>query len=595
MFSASDLPKQGIERIIILCTLGFGGEFSPVDPNDSEAIVLRLKCIPLQPATHDEDGFVLVFAAISLTVLLGLAGFSVDLGNWYLQIERARAAADSAAMAGAVYLPDDVDGAIAAAKQSLATNSVDATHVAQANIRPASNGSGELIVTVPTEAHNAFLPLIGVDNISKFSVTSTARWQPGLGIGNYSNVFGNEPADATRANSDQWQSADRRANQSQFWLATGGGDADKQDGDRFGASHCDSSAYKCEGQTNTEFRSAGDGIHTEGYEYVINARKGAQGNAVAIQVYDPSVGATDETCDELGDLYAASGNNPRYAPGSNAFCTGDDGDGSTSYEVFDAKSNTPVAACGPEKTFAPLGRPSAASLSDPAFVAEFHEWVTICNAPYDPATGNDYILRVRSEINAKGENIYSVRAGLFEGTPGPELSGTLLLADSQASVRVYAKKDLPLWANFQGANTQFAIATVPPSYAGQDVTLQLFDLGDASQPGTLSVIASGTTASGGSPVAQCGYIPPASNQQQELPNCTLPDVEDDKGFNGQLFSIIWHVPSDYQCDVTGVDSTANCYVFLKLAYPDGTDVHDRTTWTASGDANPLRLVPTPTS
>ena len=34
------------------------------------------------------------------------------------------------------------------------------------------------------------------------------------------------------------------------------------------------------------------------------------------------------------------------------------------------------------------------------------------------------------------------------------------------------------WANISGADTQFAIASIPPSYAGQDVAIELFDLGE---------------------------------------------------------------------------------------------------------------------
>ena len=42
-----------------------------------------------------------------IAVLLGMAGLSVDIANWYLQGNREQKAADAAALAGAVYLPDD--------------------------------------------------------------------------------------------------------------------------------------------------------------------------------------------------------------------------------------------------------------------------------------------------------------------------------------------------------------------------------------------------------------------------------------------------------------------------------------------------------
>src|SRR5688572_30077985 len=49
-------------------------------------------------ARMNERGFVLLWAALMLTVLMGMAGLAVDVGNWYLKIQRAQRAADSAAL-----------------------------------------------------------------------------------------------------------------------------------------------------------------------------------------------------------------------------------------------------------------------------------------------------------------------------------------------------------------------------------------------------------------------------------------------------------------------------------------------------------------
>src|SRR4051812_26553779 len=70
----------------------------------------------------NERGFVLVFCSITLLVLTALGGFAVDVGNWYWNASKLQNAADAASLAGATYLPGDVDDAVAAAQSALAQN-----------------------------------------------------------------------------------------------------------------------------------------------------------------------------------------------------------------------------------------------------------------------------------------------------------------------------------------------------------------------------------------------------------------------------------------------------------------------------------------
>src|SRR3954447_9091275 len=72
--------------------------------------------------TGDEGGFVLVWMAIMLFVLIGLAGLAVDLGNWYFTANREQKAADAGALGGAVLLPGDPHGAVSTAVATVATN-----------------------------------------------------------------------------------------------------------------------------------------------------------------------------------------------------------------------------------------------------------------------------------------------------------------------------------------------------------------------------------------------------------------------------------------------------------------------------------------
>ena len=55
---------------------------------------------------EDERGQVLVFAVITMVVLLAFAGFAIDVGHAYLAQRQLQAATDAAALAGAQELPD---------------------------------------------------------------------------------------------------------------------------------------------------------------------------------------------------------------------------------------------------------------------------------------------------------------------------------------------------------------------------------------------------------------------------------------------------------------------------------------------------------
>ena len=53
-----------------------------------------------------EEGYVLVLTALLLLPLLAVTGLAVDLGAWYARAAAIQRAADAAALAGVVYLPD---------------------------------------------------------------------------------------------------------------------------------------------------------------------------------------------------------------------------------------------------------------------------------------------------------------------------------------------------------------------------------------------------------------------------------------------------------------------------------------------------------
>ena len=65
----------------------------------------------LRARVRDESGQVLVFVAVILVGIVGMAALVVDVGSWYQAQRKLQTAADAAALAGAQHLPTEISTA----------------------------------------------------------------------------------------------------------------------------------------------------------------------------------------------------------------------------------------------------------------------------------------------------------------------------------------------------------------------------------------------------------------------------------------------------------------------------------------------------
>jgi Flp pilus assembly protein TadG len=118
-----------------------------------------------------EDGAVVVWLALLIVVLLAFAGWAVDYAHWNDERTKMQKAADAAALAGAVYLPDDAPGAVANAKSVASENGyssgVDVT------ILPSAN---QLKVTISQSVKNSFASVVGVGSTG-LSKSATGEYE----------------------------------------------------------------------------------------------------------------------------------------------------------------------------------------------------------------------------------------------------------------------------------------------------------------------------------------------------------------------------------------------------------------------------------
>src|SRR5436190_199648 len=90
---------------------------------------------------REEGGQTLIIVALMLSVLFGFVGLVADIGWYELNLIRVQRAADAAALAGVVFLPTNVSGAVTAAKNESAKNGFTGAVKDVRDAPDASNGT----------------------------------------------------------------------------------------------------------------------------------------------------------------------------------------------------------------------------------------------------------------------------------------------------------------------------------------------------------------------------------------------------------------------------------------------------------------------
>jgi len=123
------------------------------------------------PEGGGERGFVLVWFAILLTLLMIVAAFVVDLTYAYSATQRAQNAADAGSLAGVVVMPEFAD-AEDIARQVAANNGVDVSDVTVEQ----TSVPNQLKVTVRHQVSTFFAGVIGIDTLT-VTRSATAEYE----------------------------------------------------------------------------------------------------------------------------------------------------------------------------------------------------------------------------------------------------------------------------------------------------------------------------------------------------------------------------------------------------------------------------------
>ncbi len=575
-----------------------------------------------------ERGVVVVWFALMLIVLLGFAGFAVDLSNWWFQAERLQRAADSGAHAGVVFLPADLPKATTTARNEVAKNGYTTTGGgANASIVVSQEPNpNRLRVKLTTEVPSYFVGLLGVDSV-QLTREAVAEYVAPVPMGSPQNKLGNDPE-----NTDPG---------TQLWVNISAPRTGKEQGDRYQSQRCGSTSYFSCTNANPSINSDYD---PDGYFFAMDVTSVGSG-PLRFQVYDAPWVNTGFTCGDQYTLPNASQINAlstkfpdaatRYGSSrsglsgtalANAqkFCSGDGHPGSSGTApdttfIFRRPDNTPwnnldnplVPSCPPitvpghnslwqsnntnrqNYIYNLLMHPTHGKIDANdgvlTFAETFRRFATFCEIPSGSVETGKYIVQVRtnaraasplvydSTITTAGHNKMSFRAGF--GTSGPtSLDGT--------RVTIAALGRLPIFANAAGADTRFYLAKVLPYDAGRTLRINLFDIGESNLQGSLQVLPPPEFAS---TFSGCNITrDDGANLSVNSSTCTLSSVGGSGNtFDGRMLTLDVPIPETYDCDD---HLPTGCWVKIRATYPSSAVVNDATTWSAAILGNPVRLV-----
>ncbi len=136
-----------------------------------------------------------------------------------------------------------------------------------------------------------------------------------------------------------------------------------------------------------------------------------------------------------------------------------------------------------------------------------------------------------------------------------------------------------MYGNTPNGTSKFFLARVPSNSNGQFLNVNLYDIGDGATSGsTISVIP--PSESGGSFTGCTGK----GRVNGSLPNC---QISVSSTYNGRWQTITVPIPASYSCNDS---SPTGCWVRLEFYYGPSSGPADTTSWTASLDGDPIRLV-----
>jgi hypothetical protein len=509
----------------------------------------------MQRFRHDhrarrEDGFVAVFISLLLVVMLMFAAFTVDFGSWYTRSAEIKRAADAAALAGVVWMPEfDV-----AQQYALATAAKNGFVNGQNNIvvtvEDVPSNNRQLKVTIrDTKAKQFFSRLVtGGQSIGR---SSLAEYVLPVPLGSPENVIGTGNL-----------SLPNQAATQNFWAAVSGYCSGHESGDKKLSRYESYSQSSSSSACNNGSAGNDDDYDPDGYLYAIDLPQNS--TSLKLEVYDGAFNDSDAPDSGLVSGQAIT----------------------TSFKIYD-RNPTPLDLSNlTELTTV------TATTGQSSFANQWKSLYTWSN----PKAGQ-YYVRVYTDASqttsSRGSNGFALRA--YTGSSFSTC--TTITGQSNYSAncpQVHAVSDLSIFANISSTQPSFYLAQIDPIHAGKTMRINLFDAGEGAQSlqildpnGNPAAFSWSTPCSPPTPpTGSCSGTATGVNPSLDVSGTgTQPytGLNSTSKYNDRYITIDIPLPSNY-ATVYGTKT------WWKVKYNVGSSSTDRTTWSVNIVGDPVHLL-----
>lgn len=547
--------------------------------------------------------------SLLLVALLGMAGVVVDLGSWQVEASRAQQAADAAALAAVVRLPDGEPAAVARAIDVARDNGFD-NDDPEVSVSVRTLGGETLEVTVTTtDVPQYFTQVVRGDNPPSITRVSTAQYVQPVPLGSPRNYLGTNQLLAGQTSGDGIEN---------FYLAVSGECTRREYGDRITgiAMNNQSSPHSCNPGTGGTL--ANPEATTNGYVFTVTVPDAAGATPVTIQMFDaPTCTNTDDqnlifgeqldphqttvTVRRYDDLDPLAGTLVPAPPLS------------TNPRTFEGQTwSTGECRFG-------LTTPDSTCVTQVPGLATLREcWTNIAVL----TTPGEYTIQVDPSTPAPARNentrhnVFSLRAKLGDGYSGSftpctadPIAGTIPEVPatppySATCTQISGQEHLPIFARGND-DPVFYLASIDSRHNGKTMQVTLYDAAEgassisllnplgAAEPFTWEVLC----ADGANPSTGCpGEVGPdggrsggptsaidvSGNGAQPFAN----NVQSGK-YSDRLLRLTLRMPDD-------IADAYNGATWWKIRY-GGNFGGDRTTWSVRLLGDPVRLLPNVTT
>ncbi|MGD2061545.1 MAG: hypothetical protein PVF87_11800, partial [Acidimicrobiia bacterium] len=219
---------------------------------------------------------------------------------------------------------------------------------------------------------------------------------------------------------------------------------------------------------------------------------------------------------------------------------------------------------------------------DPPFdPAQWNYWDTVCNGPINTSSAPNGIWVIQIVANdTDGDGVTELGSG------DQQHSGLNRYSIRSTGPNIFALGDFAIYNNASGTTTRFYLAEVPDYYAGKTFVVEMYDVGESADTGTLQPIDPTT----GNPFnsGECRiYSRNIGSSAWGSPDTTISAGNTCQEFvtpgeyNGRWLKFEMDLPVGYSC--------TDCWWRMNYSYPSA--VNDTTTWRAFMIGNPIHLVP----